>query len=342
MPVAYSGKIKLSVNGNTYLSADTLKVTANQVYRKANPLDYDYLNNTNKRGGYTWYMHSTYWNNPQAKTAIEEVFKEFRCKTGVNYILATQPSDASFSLSDTINIIAPDIALSTSKAGYTDRLWSSCILGSVTFYKTATMDIRMSTVQDWYFGTGAVPAGKAKFRYVLMHEMGHSMGLGHVNEEGQTMYPSVTNLPSNNWSARDNITLDETTAISYLVNLSQHFTFNSCGISTMTPVTECQDVYGLSMGIDETLTDQGARIYPNPIHKEAFLEYELNQEEKLSISLEDLSGRKLETYLSSEIQKPGNYKQVISFPESLPNGLYFIFVATTKSQQRIKVIKTGE
>ena len=88
MPVAFSGKVKVNVNGMDYYSTDTLHVTANLGYRTANPLVYDYLSNNNKKGGYTWYMHTTYWNNPSAKKAIEDVFAEFRCKTGANYILA--------------------------------------------------------------------------------------------------------------------------------------------------------------------------------------------------------------------------------------------------------------
>lgn len=35
--------------------------------------------------------HTVYWNNLLAKKAIEDVFAEFRCKTGANYILAPFP-----------------------------------------------------------------------------------------------------------------------------------------------------------------------------------------------------------------------------------------------------------
>ena len=67
MPIAFSGKLKVNVNGTDYYAVDTLHVMANLGYRSANPLVYDYLTNNNKRGGYTWYMHPTYWNNPFAK-----------------------------------------------------------------------------------------------------------------------------------------------------------------------------------------------------------------------------------------------------------------------------------
>lgn len=327
MPVAYSGKIKVNVGGVDKVSTDTLKVKANQGYRTANPLDYDYLNNTNAKGGYTWYMHSTYWNNPAAKAAIEEVFKEFRCKTGVNYILASQSSDAAFSLNDTINIIAPDAGLGV--VGYTDRLWTSCIFGGVTFYSTKSMDIRMSTTQTWYFGTGAVPAGQAKFRYVLLHELGHSLGLGHVNEQGQTMYPTVTNLPSDTWSARDSITAEEKTAISYLVSLSQTFTFNSCGVSPLTPIVNCSNVYNPTTAVAEINRYQKAVIYPNPNNGIFAFKSDLN--EPATISIYNNLGQ-----LVYENTNFGNEEE-INISEQ-PQGFYFLLLkAENETIRSVKI-----
>ena len=90
----------------------------------------------------------------------------------MNYILAGEPSD-SLILDDNINVIAPDPSLNA--AGYMNLLWSSCILGPTTFYQAQTMDISLSPKLDWYYGKGKVPSGKSKFRYVLMHELGHSV-----------------------------------------------------------------------------------------------------------------------------------------------------------------------
>jgi hypothetical protein len=40
----------------------------------------------------------------------------------------------------------------------------------------------------------AGPAGIARARGVLLHELGHLMGLGHVDDPDQLMYPSTTML----------------------------------------------------------------------------------------------------------------------------------------------------
>ena len=289
MPVAFSGKVKVNINGMDYYSTDTLHVTANLGYRTANPLVYDYLTNNNKKGGYTWYMHTTYWNNPLAKKAIEDVFAEFRCKTGANYILAPFPSSASFSLGDTIHLIAPDPNLGA--VGYNERLWTSCILGTETFYSIRSQDLRMSDKQDWYFGTGKAPAGKTKFRYVLFHELGHSLGLGHVNELGQSMYPSVSLLPSDQWSQRDSITLSEKEAISHFINLSKTFSFRACGVLPMENYNDCKDVYGYKTEIGEVNSMPRLSLYPNPVSSLLNINYAVS--EAVQIQIFDAQGREV-------------------------------------------------
>jgi len=286
MPVAFSGKLKVNVNGTDYYSVDTLHVMANLGYRSANPLVYDYLTNNNKKGGYTWYMHTTYWNNPLAKKAIEDVFAEFRCKTGANYILAPFPSSASISLSDTIHLIGPDPNLGV--VGYNERMWTSCILGSETFYSVSAQGLRMSDKQDWYFGTGKTPAGKTKFRYVLLHELGHSLGLGHVNEWGQSMYPSVSLLPSDQWSERDSITTQEKEAISYFINLSKTFSFRACGVLPMENNKDCKYIYGFKTDIENTQSFGSLALYPNPVNNELNINYQVS--EGVQIYIYDMQG----------------------------------------------------
>ena len=286
MPVAFSGKLKVNVNGTDYYSVDTLHVMANLGYRTANPLVYDYLTNNNKKGGYTWYMHTTYWNNPLAKKAIEDVFAEFRCKTGANYILAPFPSSASISLSDTIHLIGPDPNLGV--VGYNERMWTSCILGSETFYSISAQGLRMSDKQDWYFGTGKAPAGKTKFRYVLFHELGHSLGLGHVNELGQSMYPSVSLLPSDQWSERDSITTQEKEAISYFINLSKTFSFRACGVLPMENNKDCKYIYGFKTDIENTQSFGSLALYPNPVNNELNVNYQVS--EGVQIYIYDMQG----------------------------------------------------
>jgi hypothetical protein len=326
MPVAYSGKIKVKIAGNDLTSTDTLHVMANLGYRSANPLVYDYLVNTNQKGGYTWYMHRTYWENPLAKKAIEEVFAEFRCKTGVNYILAPQLTDVGFSLGDTFHIIAPDPALGA--VGYNERLWISCILGSETFYSVKSQDLHMSDKQDWYFGTGKAPAGKTKFRYVLYHELGHSLGLGHVNELGQSMYPSVSLLPSDLWSQRDSITKEEQQTISYFVTLSQNFSFRACGVSPLLTVADCKNVYNTRTSIERVKQAIQISCYPNPVHDQLTVAQTLSTATHFSIY-----------NLQGQLILQGTYNGTPISVSELPSGLYTLVMFDAHQPLQARFVK---
>ncbi len=95
--------------------------------------------------------------------------------------------------------------------------------------------------------------------------MRHSLGLGHVNEEGPSMYPTVIFLPSDNWSARDVITTaEEETATKHFVGLSRNFTFRACGIDPLLANDDCENVYGLKVDIAEVDNPSELVIYPNP------------------------------------------------------------------------------
>ena len=326
MPVAYSGKIKVNIAGNDLTSTDTLHVMANLGYRSAYPLVYDYLVNTNQKGGYTWYMHRTYWENPLAKKAIEEVFAEFRCKTGVNYILAPQLTDVGFSLGDTFHIIAPDPALGA--VGYNERLWTSCILGSETFYSVKSQDLHMSDKQDWYFGTGKAPSGKTKFRYVLYHELGHSLGLGHVNELGQSMYPSVSLLPSDLWSQRDSITKEEQQTISYFVTLSKNFSFRACGVSPLLTVADCKNVYNTRTSIERVRQTVQISCYPNPVHDQLTVAQTLSTATHFSIY-----------NLQGQLILQGTYNGTPISVSELPSGLYTLVLFDAHQPLQARFVK---
>ncbi|MEK0421725.1 MAG: hypothetical protein RLZZ161_1576 [Bacteroidota bacterium] len=326
MPVAFSNKLKVNISGTDYLSADTLKVKANLGYRQANPLLYDLLTDNNKKGGVTWLVHPVYWNNTEIKQAIADVVQEFRCKTGVNYIIEPLTQWTPLNLGQGKHIIAPDSSLGV--VGYNDRLWASCIVGAETFYHNQTQLLRFNTQQNWYYGKGQPPAGAAKFRYVLFHEMGHSLGLGHVNEWGESMYPTVTLLPSDNWCKRDTITAAEQTAIKHYISLSQNFAFRGCGITPMKPNFDCKDVFGLSVGV-ESLTDEGAWLFPNPAA--SLIQVKLSAAETAEISLYDMRGRKV---LSAGIRG----SETIFLPVTLSNGIYMARCNTTQGARTTRLL----
>jgi hypothetical protein len=326
MPVAFSNKLKVNISGNDYLSADTLKVKANLGYRQANPLVYDLLTDNNKKGGVTWLVHPVYWNNPEIKQAIADVVQEFRCKTGANYILEPLTQWTPLNLSQGKHIIAPDSTLGV--VGFNDRLWASCIVGAETFYHNQTQLLRFNTQQNWYYGKGQPPAGAAKFRYVLFHEMGHSLGLGHVNEWGESMYPTVTLLPSDNWCKRDTITAAEQTAIKHYISLSQNFAFRGCGITPMKPNTDCRDVYGQNLSLSD-IGFESAWLFPNPASD--FIQIHIPAGEIGEISLFDARGKMI---LKSSVF---GLKQ-LQLPAHITDGVYMVRLISGRDSKTTRLL----
>lgn len=320
MPVAFSNKVKVVIGGNDVFSADILKVMANLGYREVNPLVYDLLIDKNNAGGITWYVHPTFWNNAEIKQAIADVVQEFRCKTGVNYVIEPLTKTVPLSLDEGLHIIAPDENLNV--VGYNAKKWSSCILGAETFYFSETQLLQFDTDQTWYYGQGQAPAGTSKFRYVLFHEMGHSLGLGHVNEEGQSMYPSVNFLPSDNWSSRDTITNAEKIAIQYFVSLSQNFSFRGCGINPIATIDNCENVYGQSAGSSDYTRSINALVYPNPASSSFNIKVPAAaQGINAILRLYDYQGKICMNQIISDTED-------IKIPSTLSNGLYYVTLTT--------------
>lgn len=108
VPVAFSNKVKVMVGDKEAVSSEVLKVKANVSYREVNPLTYDLIIDKNNAGGITWYVHPAFWDNPEIKQAIADVVKEFRCKTGVNYVIERLNKEVPLRLDEKIHMIAPD------------------------------------------------------------------------------------------------------------------------------------------------------------------------------------------------------------------------------------------
>ena len=268
VPPSYSGTVRVVIGSTTHESADVLRVTSNLAARSINPLTFNTLINTNGSGGYTWAMDPELYDNAQARSCVESVMREFRCKTGMSFTVSSEPATAGYALNDGINAIvfdAPGYELGAGAVAYCDWIWYSCIVGTETFYWVRDTDCRLSRKFKWYYGDGPNPEfGMAKLRYVLFHEIGHAHQFGHVSELGQSMHPVVQALPAEDWLARDTITASEQRAGQYMATLGRTFTFRGCGVQPLTaPPTD--DCVTTSVDDSEKLNvAEQLRLWPNP------------------------------------------------------------------------------
>ncbi|MGB3527211.1 MAG: T9SS type A sorting domain-containing protein [Flavobacteriales bacterium] len=97
---------------------------------------------------------------------------------------------------------------------------------------------------------------------------------------------------------------------------------------------------GLNIGIiDLSLVHKAPLIYPNPIDRQATLEYTLQHAEIISIHLLDLQGRTIRTFVEGQRQAGGEHQQTIELPEALSAGTYIIAISSPKGKLTVQVMK---
>jgi hypothetical protein len=90
------------------------------------------------------------------------------------------------------------------------------------------------------------------------------------------MYPSVSLLPSDQWSERDSITSQEKEAISHFINLSKTFSFRACGVLPMENNKDCKYIYGFKTDVETIQTFGSLALYPNPVNNELNINYQIS------------------------------------------------------------------
>ncbi|MDG2426706.1 MAG: zinc-dependent metalloprotease [Flavobacteriales bacterium] len=295
VPKAFSNTVQL-VNdaGSVMQSSDSLHIGYNLdgdpsgMYGHTHLLDLE-------AGGLVFHVNTQLHEFPERLEAIERTLEDFVCKTGVNFQLAEDATSAGWDLGDgqhTISFDDIDAPLSPSTVAFCHTLWSSCIMGGVTFYHVEEIDIVLNDDYDYSYDTGPAEGEQAKFAYVLMHEFGHAMRLGHVNEWGETMFPSVTDSPSNGWSGRDTISTWDQVGVGHAVELASSFTFDGCGLSSMIPLdVDCATDVAVFNVPGRSLE---YRLFPNPT-RGTFRISGVPINEPVQVTVYDMWGRLLMT-----------------------------------------------
>src|SRR5688500_1824886 len=97
-------------------------------------------------------------------------------------------------------------------------------------------------------------------------------------------------------------------------------------------------VSGLRLGvISFTASDNSVFIYPNPVAKDAMLEYTLNKEEEVSISLLDMQGKVVKVFAENQKQDAGDHTQPIILPQGLASGNYVILISSPNGKMSIQI-----
>jgi len=91
--------------------------------------------------------------------------------------------------------------------------------------------------------------------------------------------------------------------------------------------------------VDLNMPDNTMLIYPNPISEEAFVEFTLNSEAKISLLLFDLQGKLIQSFFSEQQKPVGWYKEAVQFNCSIPSGTYILSLHYGNKSKSMKTIK---
>jgi hypothetical protein len=206
---AGTGVIKVVIANKIITSAASLTVSYDIEDAVSNNISYPLsLVNRNTYGGYTFHFSPNFNSNVIATQAFTRAFKTWKCATSVNWVIGNPTA---------IGVVAYDGVNTVTFDSDSDKLDAGTLGEAVYYYESAATgrwemaetDIifASSTEYNWNFSSNAPTTNQYDFETVSLHELGHTHGLGHVNNTADVMnavtYNGTTKrtLNTNNISA---------------------------------------------------------------------------------------------------------------------------------------------
>lgn len=185
-PGAGSGNFKI-VNdiGQIKTSDQQILVEHNLLVTGLNAV---HLIDDNNLGGYTF----SFSNNLPLESfpAVYRAMNKWQINANVPFVFSEEISNSVCALNDGINLLTFDenCELPLGTLSQTSHWFSTCDDNQSYFLE---IDIVFSQAFEWYFDDEVVPGDKKDFETVLIHELGHAIGLAHCLNDGEVMYPSI-------------------------------------------------------------------------------------------------------------------------------------------------------
>lgn len=298
----------------------------------------------NLNSGITWHMQTDFFNETELNTlnspfnipvgykdAFMRAFNNWICETGINYEVDDTATtiDEAGSSTDGTNIIRFDNGseLSSGTLGICYSWFSGCGDGAGSFnWFVSELDLVFNDTTNWYTGTGTPAGGQIDFESVALHELGHSHQLGHVidpnNNSVGNNAEDVMHYSFSNGEFQRLISANNSTAANAIQNRGL---VSVCG---QTPMVDAS----CPLNIDDTVLENGIRIYPNPA-KENFMIKNSSYLNLKSAKVYDISGRNVVEY---DISNGSKIKSIDV--SGISRGVYFIKIASDEASITRKLV----
>jgi hypothetical protein len=321
---AGTGKIAVKVNNDRAQSSASLQIKFAIINTGSSDLVHaprHVARNANK--GYVWNMNENFESDSIAKANFLISFKQWRCKTYINWSIGDNTSINS-SVRDTLSVISFDEnnELPLGVLGLCYGYYSGC---SNDDWYIEEQDLLFRKSNLWHFGDGVIPSNKVDFQSVALHELGHAHQLAHVIDISDLMHYSI-----NNGVQKRSIESSNMEAAQWIMSKSQESDICNKKKMQLLDVELCNDE---NFGFFNTV------IYPNPFNELLNIDFYLSSNNKLNVFMYDVTGKLITSYKNENALK-GFFPLVFDVPNHMISaGVYILKIEIGEEKIVKKLIK---
>ena len=150
------------------------------------------LTSDNGNGGYDFQFQSDFADNIGASQAFISLIETWSCATGVNFQIG-QVTAVDEDASDGINIVRFDNGdeLGGNTLAYARSRYRGCYQDGTIKWYVDEIEVVVNDDFNWYYGDETPETSQFDFETVMLHEIGHTLQLGHVINSNEVMHFAV-------------------------------------------------------------------------------------------------------------------------------------------------------
>ncbi|KAB1064070.1 T9SS type A sorting domain-containing protein [Salibacter halophilus] len=304
------------------------------------------LANANDGGSYTFHLHPSVRNNPDAVKCIEKAIKDWNCATGVNFKIGSDTNISSSNQDGVSMIYFNSNTVQPGEVAIAETTVQSPTFctGQDTFYMFAgEMDIQLyenlshiSPGASWMYDTTMTvnkQQGQADFYAVIAHELGHAHLLSHVNDPQELLWwkDDVTQTVPANQRRGVQWSLYTVEGGQEVVQSATEASFNenTCDVGYFEAVypDNCS-----STGYQKlSRKKSGFSVFPNPTSQNLNIQIKNDKLKSGKLILTDVSGR--------EVKRTNINRGRLTLPvKDMVPGLYVLTIQNNSVLESKKVV----